>query len=150
MLSAAVQYATLLGVLCTAAGVFLGVRVYRRQMNAQLFLAYTRRYDEIMGTFPADARGLRLDLAGEPPPPSPELRLAVLRYLNLCAEEFYLQRRGYLALEIWRIWQGELERTLASPLLRREWPELQPEFAATPEFAAFVERVQAVAGGAAD
>ena len=146
MLSDVVQYATLVGVLLTAGGIFLAVRVYRRQMNAQLFLAYTQRYDEIMGAFPADARGLRLDLDGAPPPESPELRLAVLRYLNLCSEEFHLHRQGFLARDIWRIWEAELERTLASPLLRREWPALRREFSATAEFARYVERVQ---GGAA-
>ncbi len=142
MLADAVSYATLFGVLLTAAGVFQAIRVYRRQMNAQLFLAYTQRYDEIMGAFPADARGLRLDLTGDPPPESPELRLAVLRYLNLCSEEFYLYRRGYLARDIWKIWEKELERTLSSPLLLREWPAVRNEFEANAEFARYVGRVQ--------
>ena len=142
MLSHVVQIATLVGVFLAAVGVFIAVHVYRRQMNAQLFLAYTQRYDEVMGAFPLDARGLRLDLTGDPPPESPELRLAVLRYLNLCSEEYYLYRRGYLARGIWEIWEAELERTVSSPLLLREWPEVRNEFAATADFAQYVEQVQ--------
>ena len=142
MLSHVVQMATLVGVFLAAVGVFIAVHVYRRQMNAQLFLAYTQRYDEVMGAFPLDARGLRLDLTGDPPPESPELRLAVLRYLNLCSEEYYLYRRGYLARGIWEIWEAELERTVSSPLLLREWPEVRNEFAATADFAQYVEQVQ--------
>jgi hypothetical protein len=67
---------------------------------------------------------------------------AVLRYLNLCSEEFYLCRCGYLAREVWDIWEAELDRTLWSPIVRREWPELKREFAAYPEFAAYVDERQ--------
>lgn len=143
MLSNVVQVATLVGVLLAAAGVFFAVYVYRRQMNAQLFLEFTRRYDDILRSFPDEGRVLRLDLEQAPPPESAELRMAVLRYLNLCSEEYYLCRRKYLAKDIWRIWERELERTLQSPLLRREWEELSQEFRAFDDFRSFVDRVQA-------
>ena len=82
-------YGTLLLALFTAAGVVTGVLFYWRQCNAQIFLEYTKRYDEVMNKFPADARRTRLDLFAEPSPESEELTLAVLRYLNLSSEEYY-------------------------------------------------------------
>lgn len=138
-----VQIGTLISTALTAAGLFVGVYVYRRQMNAQLFLDFTRRYDSIMQSFPGASHGARLRLDVDLPQESPELSAAILRYLNLCSEEFYLWRRGYLAKDIWRIWERELEATLVSPLLRREWPTLRDEFGAFSEFSKYVEGVLA-------
>jgi hypothetical protein len=66
----------------------------------------------------------------------------VLRYLNLSSEEYYLFKRGYLRADVWRIWEGEMVRTLRSPLLRREWTKLASEFVSYPEFSTYVEQVQ--------
>lgn len=143
MLDVLVHVGTLLSIAIAAVGLFLGIRVYRRQMSAQLFLAYTNRYEDIIASLPASARNSRFDLEREPPASSEELSLATLRYLNLCSEEFYLHEHGFLDKKIWRIWEAELERTLKSPLLRREWRELRSEFTAYSDFAAFVDRIQA-------
>ena len=52
--------------------------------------------------------------------PSEELTLCVLKYLNLCSEEFYLDKSKYLADQVWKIWEGKIKRTLATPLFIRE------------------------------
>ena len=123
--------------LLTVTSILWGVRVYRRQMNAQLFLEFTRRYDEVMRTYPEDTRSARLDSSQAPSSQSDELTAAVLRYLNLCSEEFYLRQRRYLAKDIWTIWEAEIQRTLQSPLeppresrrlqLVRKWSHEQVE-----------------------
>ncbi len=135
-------YATLLLVLVTAVGVLAGFVVYSRQCNAQVFLEYTKRYSEIMNKFPPDSRRARLDLFVEPPAASEELSLAVLRYLNLCSEEFYLCQKRYLSKNVWRIWEAELKRTLCSPLVLREWKTLRAEFVSYPEFLDYVASAQ--------
>ena len=110
-------------------------------MNSQVFLEYTRRFEQIMQSFPESHWRSRLNLDAEPPEVNSALSLSVLRYLNLCSEEFYLYKRGYLARDVWTIWERELQRTLGTPLLRREWGILEGEFESYPEFRAFVHRV---------
>jgi hypothetical protein len=66
----------------------------------------------------------------------------MLRYLNLCSEEFYLMKTGYLARAVWDIWTGELENTLRMPLYVSGWPELKDEFGAYSEFRRYVDTVQ--------
>ena len=139
-----VQIATLASMAVGAFGLFLGIVVYRRQMNAQVFLEYTKRYEDVMDSFPESARAARLDISSDPPPESPELTTAVLRYVNLCSEEFYLCKRRYLSKEIWRIWESELKRSLRSPLIRREWAKLGKEFSSYPEFVEYVTQAQSV------
>ena len=138
-LEQAVQIGTLISMVVAAVGLVIGVVVYRRQMNAQLFLEYTRRYEQIMESFPANAR---LSLNEKLPKSSKALTFCVLKYLNLSSEEFYLCRKYYLSKSIWSIWEKELKRTLRSPLLRREWDKLRTEFESYPAFSRYVEETQ--------
>ena len=133
---------TLIATVIAAVGLIAGIRVYRRQMNAQVFIEYTKRYENVLSSFPQEAQKVRLDLTGKPPDPSKEITKSVLRYLNLCSEEFYLWNQGYLSKKIWQIWEAELKRTLQSPLLKREWDELKKEFEAYPEFSDYVDQIQ--------
>jgi hypothetical protein len=137
-----VAFGTLLLAAFTAASIVVAVVLYRRQCNVQVFLEYTKRYADIMNMFPSEGRKARLDLFGDPPPESDELSLSVLRYLNLCSEEFYLCKKKYLSSHVWRIWEAELKRTLGSTLVVREWARLREEFQAYPEFLEYVECAQ--------
>jgi hypothetical protein len=67
----------------------------------------------------------------------------VLKYLNLCSEEFYLKAQGYLPETLWSIWEGDLRRIIGSPLMQREWASLRAEFLAHRPFLEYVESVQA-------
>jgi hypothetical protein len=141
-LATLVSLATLASAMVGVIGLIGGVYFFQRQSNAQVFLEYTNRYEEVMDRFPPDGRRARFDLNASPPPASQDLTLAVLRYINLCSEEYYLCRSGYLSTRIWRIWEDELKRTLRSPLVRREWVQLEREFQAYPEFVEYVRRSQ--------
>jgi len=119
-----------------------GVKSYRDQMNAQLFLEFTKRFEEVMQSFPKNIWSTRLDIDGKPPAKSKALSLSVLRYLNLCSEEYYLFKKRWLYKETWKIWEGELIRTLQTPLFRREWKGLSGEFEAYPAFKEYVDKIQ--------
>jgi hypothetical protein len=117
---------------------------FRKQMNAQVYLAYTDRYERLMADCPIDFRTtlLELPLDEVDPKDRDRIKLCLLRYLNLCSEEFHLMRTGYLAPEVWGLWRRELEWTLRRPLYRSGWPGLRHEFESYPEFLAYVEEVQ--------
>lgn len=114
----------------------VGIGVYRRQMNAQMYLEYTKRCDQIMRCFP---REVRLDLAGAAPGSVDQLLL--LRYLNLCSEEFCMWKNWYLSRRVWRIWEEEIKRFLRSPLARAGWKELRKEFDSFEQFQKYVDTV---------
>ena len=135
-LQTTIDIGTLASVALAAAGLAFGVRVYKCQMNAQLFLEYTRRYEAILDQLPLEARMARLRIDGEPPDGSPELTTVALKYLNLCSKEFYLCERGYLSRDIWNIWEDEMRRTVRSPLFRRERAMLRNEFGSATSFSA--------------
>lgn len=132
---------SLLMILIFLYGALRGIVVYRRQMNAQLFLAFTKRFDEVMTGF-VEGTGGTLDVVSSPPPPTDHLRASVVRYLNLCSEEFYLHRRGYLDHDIWTIWEADLKGNLTSPLITREWPGLRDNYVSFREFQSFLDGLQ--------
>lgn len=118
------------------------VFTYKNQMNSQLFMEFTKRYNEIMESYPAYARSSRLDSQGPPPKESEELSLSVLRYLNLCGEEYYMYTKELLDERLWRIWRDELNLSLQSPLVVREWKKLKREFDTYKEFQVYVDKQQ--------
>ncbi|HLV79586.1 MAG TPA: hypothetical protein VKT32_04865 [Chthonomonadaceae bacterium] len=145
MLNLVVQLATVASVLATAVTIWITGKLSRRQMNAQLFVTYTQRYESIMSGYPEDALPARFNSDTSLPPESEVLTLYVLRYLNLASEEYYLWKRKYIDHAVWMIWEHEIRRTLASPLMLREWSKIEHEFTSYPEFIKFVEDAQAQA-----
>jgi hypothetical protein len=141
-LELAVQIATVISLLLTTAALVFGIWSFYRQMNCQIYLKYTGRYEKIIGSLPAGALESRLRLGETLPQRSEALSICILKYLNLCSEEFFLYRNGFLSKKIWWVWEPEIKRMLSSPLLRQEWHRLRAEFRSYPEFFAFVERFQ--------
>jgi len=137
------QIVTYIGIIIGVVTFVWGVTSYKNQMNAQLFLEFTRRFEEVMQSFPKSAWSARVNSEETLPEESEELSLSVLRYLNLCGEEYYLYKKGWLDKRMWSLWKGELERTMRTPLFVREWKKLSREFDTYPDFKEFVEKAQA-------
>jgi hypothetical protein len=137
-----IDLTTLVASIATAATLVLAYVAYRGSTNAQVFIEYTRRYGEVMKEL--DAAGGRSESAftTQSPPESREITLAVLHYLNLCSEEFYMRRNGMLSRRVWNIWEGEINRNLGSALLLREWPKLRSEYPTFVEFRDLVDGLQ--------
>ncbi|MDZ4698268.1 MAG: hypothetical protein SH809_01070 [Rhodothermales bacterium] len=132
-----------ISLVAAAAGLWFMYVIHRREAHATIFIEYTKRYDEVMEEFSRHHDHSRVHLlVNNPPSPSPQLSRNVLRYLNLCAEEYALYQSKYISKKVWNIWEGEINRTLRSPLFIREWQELKEDFSADPEFHDYVKRVQ--------
>ncbi|GAB6390730.1 MAG: hypothetical protein MdMp014T_0103 [Treponematales bacterium] len=73
---------------------------------------------------------------------SEALQIAALDYLNLCSEEFDSLRKGCLLKGIWKNWEGEIKRTLRTPLFIKAWETLRREFEQYEKFTEYVNKVQ--------
>lgn len=138
----AVDIAQVVSALVALAGLLYTARVFRRQMNIQLFLAFTDRYVKTLDSFSPEAREARLKLDAKLPPPSPKLSKQILQYLTVCGEEYYLYRNGYLSKVLWKLWEPKIIGSLKSQLFIREWPALAHEFDDQAEFQAYVRDIQ--------
>ena len=113
-LQTAIQVGGLVSVAVGVASLVNGIRTIRRQMTLQIIMKYTERYEQIMDLIAKHAYEFRLD-ESVLPEPHPLISLAVLKYLNLCSEEFFLKCRHYFAPKVWHIWEDDMKRILSSP-----------------------------------
>ncbi len=135
-----VKSLTFVSIVIAAFSLWQSSKYNRRQWNFNAFTHYTKRYDDIMGEFPDQGYTLRFDLDHQIL--NNEVRIAVLKYLNMTSEEYYLWCNNYLDDKVWKIWMPEIKRTLQTPLFQREWQTLKGEFRSYKEFSDFVEQVQ--------
>jgi hypothetical protein len=106
-------------------------------------MKYTERYEHILDGFPEDALLGRFNPDAPLPQESTQLTICLLKYLNLCSEEYYLWKHKYLSKTVWVVWEGDLKRIIGSPLLRREWLRLKTEYLSHKDFLEYVENIQA-------
>ena len=137
-----INFVAVLSIIVGIISFFFGVANYNKQMNAQVFFQYAMRYDEIMNSFPRSARIVRIKSSEALPKSSAELTICVLRYFNLCSEEYYLYESKYLSKKAWGVWKDEMIRTWRTPLFQREWKKIVHEFDTYPEFQSLVKDSQ--------
>lgn len=132
------QVAGVVSVVFAAIAIRANTRLTQRQWNVDTFNLYFERHQKVVDNFPDNAFYNRLD-PSKLPPRSPELTLAVLKYLYVISAVHYLAYQKYLADSIWNVWRADLEITLKCPLIYREWPDIKHEFAAFETYTAFLE-----------
>lgn len=139
MMSTIFAICAVVSTIVAAAGVPVAIFIFRRQVLIQVFLAFTKRYEDILGSLPESAQSVRFDLEGPLPEESKELNVVLLRYLNLSCDEYCLFKEHILFGTVWHMWEKEMKRTLASALIQRAWRTLKCEFRRYPDFVEFVQ-----------
>lgn len=86
----------LLGVILAIIRYGSKIERFSKQLNAQVFTTYTERYDRIMEELPD---GFRVDSDSGIDDISNEDRKNILRYLNMCSEEFFSKRKRIFGRE---------------------------------------------------
>jgi hypothetical protein len=119
-------------------GIFVALRNQRRQLNAQMFIEFSGRFQQLLRMFPTDAWMANHNPSGPLPPPSRELTECTLYCLHYIADVYYLHRAGYVSSRLWKFWEREIRRTLAGPIFQRELEAVVIEFSQESEFLQYV------------
>ena len=126
-----------------ATAVYAALRNHTRQLNAQIFLAYSDRLQTIRRARGADLISLRQtdDIS---PESDAELSAGAIETLHLVFELYELKQQGYIRGGLWPLWQRDTDRLLNSPAIRQSHEHLKREFEGHPRFIAWVEERQRV------
>jgi hypothetical protein len=123
-----------------AAAVFTAIRSHSRQINTQIFLAYSDRMQSIRRSARSDllsARSADVDLsAGAEIPPG------ALETLHLIFELFELRDQGYVRASLWTVWRRDIDRFLDTPRMRQGHDQIRREFEGHEKFIAWLEARQ--------
>jgi hypothetical protein len=115
------------------------------ELQLQVFLEYTRRFEAMSAELPMFIR-LNDPTGGIKPHEDPYfLESFMLRYLNICSEEWFLQKSGMITKEVWELWKHYIEGTLkdSKPFGEFWWTKSRENFlkpdGSTTEFVDFVD-----------
>jgi hypothetical protein len=111
----------------------------RRQLNAQMYIEVSGRFQELLRLFPTQAWLANRDPSQPLPRPSQELTDCTLYCIQLIAEVHHLHRAGYISKNLWLLWESEIKHTLAGPVFQREWEGLAVEFAHNHDFLQYID-----------
>ncbi len=82
------------------------------RMFRELFVTFNERYDKL------NERLNKLVMQPEPRSLTPEDTRLLYDYFNLCAEEYYFYRLGYIPEEVWTAWRMGMQIFLATSCVR--------------------------------
>lgn len=124
------------GSLVATGAVVYSLIVLRNQLRLQVFLEYTRRFDEI--EFP--------DGAFADPWPSLSKRRArkaeraFRKYFDLCSQEWWLHQSGKIEGRVWEVWSRGMADIVTTPGGHHAWQTIRPEYQNVyPGFASFID-----------
>lgn len=124
------------GSLVATGAVVYSLIVLRNQLRLQVFLEYTRRFDEI--EFPQGA-------FVEPWPRLTKKRArkaerAFRKYFDLCSQEWWLHQSGKIESRVWEVWARGMADIVATAGGRHAWQTIRPEYQNVfPGFASFID-----------
>jgi hypothetical protein len=122
-------------------GIWVALVNQRRQLNAQMFIEFSGRFQEILRMFPTEAWLANRNPTQPLPPSSQELTVCTLYCLQFIADAYYLHKGAYISKKIWRLWEREIQRTLSGPVFRREWAGVAAEFDHDRQFIQYIDRL---------
>ncbi len=112
-----------------------------RQLNAQMFIEFSGRFQELLRLFPTEAWLANRNPSQTLPPPSQELTDCTLYCMQFIADVYHLHKNRYISKRLWMLWEREIKRTLTGPVLQREWERVWIEFAHDSDFLKYIDKL---------
>ena len=122
-------------------GIYVALRNQHRQLNAQTFIEFSKRFQELLRMFPTDAWLANRNPSKPLPPSSQEITDCTLYAMQLIADVYRLHDAGYLSKKVWKLWEKDIRKTITGPVFRREWQEVSAEFSHTVDFVEYIDKV---------
>jgi hypothetical protein len=122
-------------------GIYVALRNQHRQVNAQMLIEFSKRFQELVRLFPKDAWFANRNPSRPMPAPSQELTDRTRDAMQLIADVYHLRRIGYISKRVWNLWERQIRQTVAGPIFQREWQGISAEFAYSRDFVRYIGRV---------
>ena len=122
-------------------GIYVALRNQHRQMTAQTFIEFSKRFQELLRMFPKEAWLANRNPSKPMPPSSQELTDCTRYAIQLVADVYHLRNIGYISKRVWNVWGRQIRQTLAGPVFQREWQGLSAEFAYSEDFVNYIDKV---------
>jgi hypothetical protein len=122
-------------------GVWTAMFNQRRQLNAQMFIEVSGRFQELLRMFPTEAWLANRNSSQPVPPPPPQITDCTLYCFQLIADVYHVHQGGYISKAIWIAWEREIKHILDGRIFRREWQVLAVEFLHNEDFLRYINEL---------
>lgn len=119
-------------------GLCVALRNQTRQLNVQMFIEFSGRFQNLLRLFPTEAWLANRNPTQPLPPPSQELTDCALYSIQFVSDVYYLHKAGYLSKKLWTLWEREIKHTLSGRVFVREWVHISTEFDYNQDFVDYV------------
>jgi hypothetical protein len=122
-------------------GIWIAMITQRRQLNAQMFITISGRFQELLRLFPTEAWLANRNASQPVPPRSQEITDCTLYCLQLVADVYHLRQGRYISNKLWYAWEREIKHILSGRIFRREWEWLEVEFSHNGDFLNYINEL---------
>jgi hypothetical protein len=122
-------------------GIWIAMINQRRQLNAQMFITISGRFQELLRLFPTEAWLANRNASQPVPPRSQEITDCTLYCLQLVADVYHLRQGRYISNTLWYAWEREIKHILAGRIFQREWQWLAVEFSHNAHFLKYINEL---------
>jgi hypothetical protein len=136
-----VQFSQVGTLILGSLGIWIAMINQRRQLNAQMFITISGRFQELLRLFPTEAWLANRSAAHPVPPRSQEITDCTLYCLQLIADVYHLRQGRYISNQLWYAWEREIKHILAGRIFRREWEWLEVEFSHNENFLNYINEL---------
>ena len=119
-----------------AAAVYTATHNHSRQLNAQIFLAYSDRLQSIRRSMRSDLLSTRVTHLDHSPK---EIPAGAVETLHIIYELFELKEQGYVKKSTWTVWCRDIDRFLNAPILHQGGDQIRLEFEGHQRFLSWLE-----------
>ncbi len=110
----------------------------RKQLNAQMFIEVSGRFQELLRLFPTEAWLANRNPNQPLPPRSREITDCTLYCFQLIENVYHVHQGGYVSKKLWTAWEREIKHILEGRVFRQEWEVLAVEFSHNVEFLNYI------------
>ncbi|WP_447250526.1 hypothetical protein [Mesorhizobium sp. ORM8.1] len=138
MLEIVLRLLTTGSVFVGATAVYAAMHNHTRQINTQIFLAYSDRLQSIRRSMRSDllaTRAVDKDMSDDS-----EIPAGAMETLHLIFELFELRDQGYVRTSIWTVWSRDIDRFLNAPKIRHGREQIRREFEGHRKFIAWMDQ----------
>lgn len=134
-----VTLVTAMGSLIATGAVLYSLIVLRNQLRLQVFLEYTRRFDDIQFA-PEHFNIIWTEMS---PEQSTAAQVAFRKYFDLCSQEWWLNQTGKIESGVWKVWSRGIEETINSRGGSFAWGQMRSSYGAVfPGFSSYVDSLK--------
>ena len=113
----------------------------KSEFEFQVFIEYTRRYQEIILNFPENINIEKFKF-----PKEKEKKDKILRYMrayfDLCSEEYFLKETdNVLKVKHWKNWKKGMEKAFTKTAFKESWKIINKDASYNDDFKNFVENI---------